>query len=148
MARPYSDDLRCRLLEAWEAGEGSLRDLAEQFRVSWGYSKKIRAQQLQSGQKQRPVQGRHGPLSCLTEAVREQLRAWLQEQSDLTELELRDRLAGVGVRVCKSRVGQVLREMGLRRKKNHSTRKSAIVRSISNGAPSSRKRLAGSRRSG
>ena len=55
MAISYSDDLRSRLLDAYEAGAGSLRSLAVQFRVSWGYSKKIRRQQLLSGGKQRPA---------------------------------------------------------------------------------------------
>src|ERR1035441_8446114 len=36
MAQPISDDLRSRILEAYEAGAGSLRALAAQFRVSWG----------------------------------------------------------------------------------------------------------------
>jgi hypothetical protein len=41
MAGPYSDDLRCKLLEAYEAGR-ALAELAQPFRVSFGYSKKIR----------------------------------------------------------------------------------------------------------
>jgi hypothetical protein len=36
MAQPYSDDLRLKLLDAYEAGVGSLRKLAAQFCVSWG----------------------------------------------------------------------------------------------------------------
>ena len=36
MARAYSDDLRCKLLEAYEAGRGSLQELAKPFGVSWG----------------------------------------------------------------------------------------------------------------
>ena len=63
MAQPYSDDLRSKLLEAYEAGALSLHKLAVQFRVSWGYVKKIRAQQLRTGEKKRPVQLRHGPVS-------------------------------------------------------------------------------------
>jgi transposase len=35
MPRPYSDDLRRKLLETYEAGADSLRDLATGFRVSW-----------------------------------------------------------------------------------------------------------------
>ena len=31
MPRAYSDDLRCKLLEAYEAGRGSLQELAGQF---------------------------------------------------------------------------------------------------------------------
>src|ERR1700690_4196537 len=101
MAQPYSDDLRCKLLEAWEAGAGSLRELAAQFRVSWGYSKKIRAQQLRTGEKERPRQGRRGPVSRIGEAARESLRHWLRQQPDLTEAELGERLRATGVSVCK-----------------------------------------------
>jgi transposase len=91
--------------------------LALQFRVSWGFAKKIRSQQLATGQKERPVQKRHGPISRIHGAMQEKLRAWLREQPDLTEAELQERLASQGVQVVKSRVGQVLRQMGLRRKK-------------------------------
>jgi transposase len=142
MAQPYSDDLRGKLLEAYEAGVGTLQELAQQFRVSFGYSKKIRRQQLQTGHKERPRQLQHGPVSRLTEAVREDLRHWLQEQPDLTEAELRERLHGRGITVCQSRVGQVLREMGLRRKKNRSTPGSATPRRTSNGVKSSAKNSA------
>lgn len=117
MAQPYSDDLRCKFLEAYEADAGSLRELARQFRVSLSYGKKIRGQQKRTGQKERPAQSQHGPASRVTEAAKDRLRSWLQEQPDLTEAELRERLQASGVRVCKSRVGQVLRAMGLRRKK-------------------------------
>jgi transposase len=118
MAQPYSDDLRLKLLDAYEAGAGSLRKLAAQFRVSWGYAKKIRVQQTRTGQKKRPVQQRNGPVSRMNADVQAHLRGWLREQPDLTEAELRERLAGSGVQVSKSRVGQVLRQMGERRKKN------------------------------
>ena len=146
MAQPYSDDLRCKLLEAYEAGAGSLRQLAAQFRVSWGYTKKIRKQQLASGRKERPVQNRHGPLSRMNAAVQESLRTWLREQPDLTEAELHERLADQGVQVVKSRVGQVLRQMGLRRKKKRFTRPSVIARPTASGAESSWPALPPSRR--
>ena len=116
MAQPYSNDLRVKMLEAYEAGAGSLRELASQFRVSWGYSKKIRAHQVRTGEKVRPVQLRHGPVSRISEAEREKLRTWLRERPDLTIAELRERLAGEGVAVSWSRVGQMLRKMGLVRK--------------------------------
>jgi transposase len=128
MAQAYSDDLRCKLLEAYEAGAGSLRQLAAQFRVSWGYSKKIRVQQLHTGQKERPVQLRHGPRSRITEEVKERLRDWLRKQPDLTLAELRDQLEAVGVHVSRSLVGQVVQQMGLRRKKNPSTPKNKTAK--------------------
>src|ERR1035437_6054709 len=89
MAQPYSDDLRLKLLDAYEAGVGSLRKLAAQFRVSWGYTKKIRVQQTRTGQKKRLVQQRNGPVSRMNSEVQARLRGWLREQPDLTEAELR-----------------------------------------------------------
>lgn len=74
--------------------------------------------------------------------------AWLREQPDLTEEELRRRLADAGVKVCVSRIGQLLREMGMRRKKNRSTRASATARRASGDVNSSSARSAPSRRSG
>lgn len=146
MPQAYSDDLRSKLLESYEAGVGSLRELAAQFRVSWGYSKKIRAHQVRTGNKRRPEQFRHGPESCMTEAVRENLRNWLREQPDLTEAELRERLAAAGVQVSKSRVGQVLRQMGLGRKKNRSMPSNETPQPTASGARNSSKPSARSRR--
>ena len=137
MPQPYSDDLRRKLLEAYETGGGSLQKLAAQFRVSWGYAKKIRMQQLRSGGKERPKQQRHGPVSRMNAAVQASLREWLQRQPDLTEAELHERLRRQGVQVVQSRVGQVLRAMGLRRKKNRSTPKSGTARRIASGGKSS-----------
>jgi transposase len=148
MAQPYSDDLRRKFLEAYEAGAGSLQKLADRFRVSVQWGKKIRGQQKRSGQKERVPQSHHGPLSRVTEAAKEDLRNWLRRQPDLTETELRERLQAIGVSISKSRVGQVLRQLGLRRKKNPSMRKSATRRRTSNGAKSSSTRFARSRRNG
>ena len=53
-----------------------------------------------------------------------------------------------GVRVCQSRVGQVLRAMGLRRKKNLFTRKNATARPTANDAKSSPNKSVRSRRNG
>lgn len=148
MAQPYSDDLRWRLLDAWEEGVGSLQQLAGQFRVSWGYAKKIRAQQRRTGQKERAPQVRRGPLSRVTEAARENLGRWVRQQPDLTESELRQRLEDIGIRVCKSRVGQILRELGLRRKKNRSMPPSATRKPTVSGGKSSLPPSPRSRRKG
>src|SRR5258708_1233689 len=119
MPKTYSDDLRCKLLEAYAAGRGSLRDLAEQFGVSWGFSKKIRGQQLRTGQKERPIQRRHGPVSCVTEQVKQQLRTEVLQQPDRTLVELRQRIYDKnGVWLSKSLVWLWLKRLGLRYKKN------------------------------
>ena len=118
MARAYSDDLRCKLLEAYAAGRGSLQELAKQFGVSWGYSKKIRAQQLKTGQKERPSQSRHGPASRLTPVVEQQLRSALRQQPDLTLAEMQQRLVDqTGVGISRSRLWVWFEQLGLRHKK-------------------------------
>jgi transposase len=146
MGRPYSDDLRRKFLEAYEAGAGSLSKLAQQFRVSLQYAKKIRGQLKRTGRKERMEQSRHGAVSRVTEAARSSLRRWLEDQPDLTEAELRSRLAASGVWVSESRVGQLLRAMGLRRKKNRSMRKSATARRTASAGRSSSPALPRSRR--
>jgi len=133
MARPYSDDLRRKFLEAYDAGTLSLCALAKQFRVSVQFAKKIRGQLKRTGRMERPVQSRYGVNSRVTETAREHLRQWLAEQPDSTDEQLRQRLAGTGVSVCRSRIGQLLRAMGVRRKKSRSTPPSATAKKTSNG---------------
>jgi len=61
--RPLSDDLRRRILEAYQRKEGSQRQLAQRFGVSFDYVRKIRRQWRQSGKMERVGQLRHGPQS-------------------------------------------------------------------------------------
>jgi hypothetical protein len=49
MARAYSDDLRKKVLGAYASGEGTLRQLAERFDVSYGWVAKIHAAELATG---------------------------------------------------------------------------------------------------
>ena len=119
MARAYSDDLRCRILGSYARQEGSLRELAERFAVSHGYTKKIHREQLHTGQMERKPQARYGRVSLVTAAVEEQVRAEVKKQSDVTLLELQERLlASRQVQLSRSRWGAVLQQLGLRRKKN------------------------------
>ena len=55
MARPYSNDLRRKFLQAYDEGEGTLEALAEQFRVSLGWAKKISARRTRTGAMDAPV---------------------------------------------------------------------------------------------
>jgi transposase len=119
MARAYSDDLRCKVLQAYERSGVGLEDLAEQFGVSYGFTKKIRRQQLSSGCMERRVQGRHGPPSRVTEAVRTHLREQVHAYPDLTLAELKQGLEhSLQVHLSRTRLWDELRQLGLRRKKN------------------------------
>jgi len=87
MARPYSDDLRRKILEAYAPGEVTLEQLAERFWVSYGYVKKLRRQQLRHRQMER-VRHQPGRKPKFTGPIRERLREWLKQQPDLTLAEL------------------------------------------------------------
>ncbi len=119
MPEAYSDDLRLKLLEAYAAGRGSLRELALQFGVSHGYTKKIRVQQLETGQAERPRQLRHGPAGRLTAELKQHLRAAVRRQPDVTLAELKQQLwEAHRVPISPSRLWYWLRGLGLRHKKN------------------------------
>jgi transposase len=135
MARAFSDDLRRRILVAYAGGGASLAALAERFAVSFEYVRKIRKQQLRTGQMERVPQARHGPVSRVTPVLQQQLRGQLREQPDLTLWELQQRVRDrSGVKLSKSLLWLWLQRLGLRVKKNRSTRKSKTQRKPGNGA--------------
>jgi transposase len=133
MAKAYSNDLRRKLLEAYDRGEGSLRELAERFGVSSSYAWKISAQRKRTGKVERAEQ-RHGPESKVTPGIEQQLRSWVRQQPDLTLAELQERLwERARLPVSLARLWQVLRRLQLRLKKNRSTPKSRTPRKINSG---------------
>ena len=105
------------MLELYERGGISLAALAERFRISYGFTKKIRQQQLRTGKVERMPQ-RYGTRRQATEEVPEQLRQMLRQQPDLTLAELREKLQESGVKFSVSGLWRVLERMGLRLKKN------------------------------
>ena len=148
MAKSYADDLRRKLLQAYDRGEGTLEQLAERFAVSAPWAWKISAQRKRSGQMER-VEQRRGGGRKVTGAVQARLRGWVQRQPDATLTELQQKLEQAQhLHVSLGRLWQGLRQMGLRLKKSHSTPANATRQRTSGGGKSSRKRLPESRRSG
>jgi transposase len=124
MGRAYSDDLRRKLLEAHDRGDGSLRELAKRFGVSAAYAWKISSQRRRSGQMER-VEQRHGPRSRMGPEVQARLRGLLRQQPGLRLTELQEGLEeSAGVAVSIQHLWRVLQKMGLRLKKSRCTRKS------------------------
>jgi transposase len=124
---PYSVDLRQKILQEYESGERSQREIAEIFHVSISFMESLLRQFRATGQiVPKPHAG--GPPSRIDDRARQLLRDWLQAQSDLTLEELAERLdATLGIRVCISRLCRVLQELGLRRKKRVSMRRNKTV---------------------
>jgi len=148
MAKWYGDDLRRKLLQAYDRGEGTLEQLAERFSVSTPWAWKISAQRKRSGRMER-VEQRRGTVRKVTAEVEQRLREWVQAQPDLTLAELQQKLEKAHhLQVSIGRLWQVLRQMGLRLKKSRSTPANATRKPISSGDKPSRRRSAGSRRSG
>ena len=118
MAKAYSNDLRRKILERYQRGDASLSALAERFGVSHGYTKKIRKQQLRTGQMERS-EYRAGRRSQVTPAIEVALRSWVQQRPDWTLAELQQQLQQThSLRLSVGRLWLALRQLQLRRKKN------------------------------
>ncbi len=149
MAKAYSDDLRCKLIEAHQAGEGSLEALAQRFHVSVGWTKKVSATFRRTGSAARPATRPPGRRSRFGPEIQQQLRHWISEQPDLTLHELQARLRSErGMAASIGRLWSLLREMGLGRKKSHSTRPSKTRPAASSSALSGERKQAESTRTG
>ena len=101
-------------MSAYEQGEGTLAALAERFKVSLDYGKKLRRQFKRTGQMDRVEQVRGTPRRLLAEH-REQLRNWLSETPDLTLQQLQQKLlAARGITISLAQIDRALKKLGLR----------------------------------
>ena len=122
MARAYSDDLRRKLLESHEQGEGSLRELAKRFHVSRGWAFKISSALRRTGKKERPPGAKRGRKSRITPEAIDYLRQQVKALPDRTLAELQqDVRTQLGIEIGITRLWTVFRQMGLRLKKSRST---------------------------
>src|SRR3954454_24446789 len=117
MARPYSVDLRERVLRAHEAGAGSHRVLAERFAGSVGTVCGWLGLARREGRRgPRTHAGGRRPLGGTDPQV---LAGLVAEQNDATRAQYRTRLAErTGVRVSEAAVCRALTRLGLPRKKD------------------------------
>ena len=118
MASPYSDDLRAKLLAAYEAGNVGLEKLAATFQVSRAWAEKIWKTKRETGSTKRPPGRPRGFPSRLTPEIRQRLTVRVAKQPDATVNELREWLQQQeGVTISQQRLSAVILEMGLRIKK-------------------------------
>lgn len=120
MPRALSIDLRQRILSAWQAGDGKL-SLSRRFQVSYAAVKRYIRQFQEQGQVEPKPRGGGHPRAV--DAAGEVLvRQWLQQQSDLTDVELAQRYTEcTGQPVSKAAMNRTVRRLGLTRKKSPST---------------------------
>ena len=129
MAAPYSVDLRRKIVQACERGTESQREVAEFFSVSLSFVESLLQQYRRSGGELVRPRRRPGRHARLDDCCREQVRHWLEQQSDLTLKELIARLhAGTGIAVSAATMCRVLQQLGMRRKKRPSMPQNATRR--------------------
>ena len=136
MGKSLGDDLRRKLLFAYDQGEGTLEELAGRFLVSVGWAKKISAARNRTGQAER-VPHKPGRKPAAGAEAQQQVRAWFVQQPDLTLAEVKQKLLSeASVSLSLPQVWKLLRKMGLRLKKSRSTPPSEIPKPIVNSARS------------
>ena len=114
--RTLSLDLRERILDSYDKGEGSRTEVALRFRVSLGMVKKLLQQRRRTGD----IAPRHrfaGRKPMIVATHRSQIRSLLVKKNDLTLNELR---AALGLACSVQALHVVLGKMGLTYKKRHS----------------------------
>jgi transposase len=123
--RAYSQDLRDKVMAAFDAGEPA-REVAERFAVSVSFIYKADLRRRRTGD---PCPGRqrcHVPLRL--QPHREAILAYVASRPDATMAELREWLVSEhGVRVCLATIWKTLARFGLTFKKSHSGRPNRIV---------------------
>lgn len=119
MVRPYSIDLRERVLAAVAAGE-AIRSVAERFRVSPSFVSKLHTRYRQTRSVAPDPQGgdhRSGPI----EAHADWLLQQVNEVPDITLVELCQGLHRRGLKTAPSTVWRFLDRRGLTYKKRRHT---------------------------
>jgi transposase len=142
MAKPYAQDLRDRVLAAYDRGMPT-RQIAKTFSISESWARRVK--------QVRREQNRTMPLPMggvrVVKVDLAKLRALVEQQPDATIVELHQRLVGIGCRCSESAVGMALLRLKLSFKKRRSMRPSRIGRtSPNNDATGERGRELPSRR--
>ena len=117
MSTTLSQDLRERIVSAYDRDEGTRQEIADRYNVSLGMVKKLLQQRRRTGD----IAARHcysGAKPKLTPTHQEQLKELVREHPDMTLEELRD---AVGVSCTPQAVHYVLLRLDLPLKKRRCT---------------------------
>lgn len=120
--KAYSLDLRQKIVNLYEEGNISQRQLAKQFNVALSFVQKMLRQKLELGHVEPKIRLEQTP----TKLDREQLTILEQlvtDNNDATLAELREMLfQKTGVMIGRSTVDRMLSKLNITVKKKHSTR--------------------------
>jgi transposase len=126
--RPYSTDLRERIVDAYYKAEGSVRELATRFKVAPKTVQNYLNRKRETGSVEpRPHGG--GPAPKLDDAGVRELRTVVEEKNDRTLGEIANELdRRFKVRVGRSTVWRIMDRLGITRKKNATRRRRRSAR--------------------
>ena len=110
---PYSQDLRQRVLDSIQRGEGSVRQIASRFLVSVSFVTRLLKLHRTTGSVEPRPHGGGNPAVLGAEDL-ERLRELIGQQPDATLAECREQL---GLSCSLMTISRALNKLGLRRKK-------------------------------
>jgi transposase len=123
--KPYSTDLRERVVAACDAGDGTREQIAKRFSVSVSWIRDLLRRRRETGSvAPRPRGGGRAP--AFDEAAAGRLREAVRADDDATLAELAE---AAGVACCPSAVHRALARIGITRKKSRGGRPSRTARS-------------------
>ncbi|MEM9219035.1 MAG: transposase [Cyanobacteria bacterium P01_F01_bin.150] len=115
--KSYSLDLRQRIVDAYSAGEGSIRQLAKRFKVSPDCVRRLLKQVRETGSIH-PLPRRGNTPAKLTPAHLEVLQTLVEDDNDATLAQLAQRLEQTTqLKVSSSTISRGLRHLNITRKK-------------------------------
>ena len=119
MPKPYSIDLRKKIVEAYQNREGSMQKLAKRFKVSKNFVAELLKRFKQTGQvAPKPHGGGHPPgVKAQGETF---LKELIESQPDLILEEIRDQYNEHFEPVSRSTIARTLTRLKLTRKKKTS----------------------------
>ena len=109
--KPYSEDLRQKIIDAYMKGQESIRQLAQRFKVSRSFVQKLLKRYQQTGTVDpKPHRGGRSPklnseqMNLVAELVKQNNNATLQELCDMLESK-------TGVQVSRSTMSRIVRKL-------------------------------------
>ncbi|KOR35410.1 MULTISPECIES: helix-turn-helix domain-containing protein [Planktothricoides] len=116
--KPYSVDLRQKIIDIYAEGNVSQRQLARQFRVALSFIQKLIKQYKETGNIAPKVRRKQTPTK-LTDEQLQVLKKLVAETPEATLQELKEKLAAIaGVTISISTVHRMLRRLDLCTQKN------------------------------
>jgi transposase len=122
---PYSNDLRLKIVQAYQAKEGSIRGLAARFRVDPSFVRDLLKRHRETGSVSPKLHVHRGPPPRLDATGLEKLRVLTEANDDATLEELKALLLERhGVELSRAGVHRAVTKLELTRKKSRSRPKS------------------------